>query len=186
MKNLTLITGGARCGKSRFAEAMAKESGLPVHYLATMPKFESDLEQERRIEKHRRRRPDHWITVECSMQVVSAIEDLPTGPSVAILDCLSLEVTSVMLQNGGEEDPYGTEQLVSTAIHEMLRAIGHRADVTFLVVTNETGWGIVPENALARAFRDFLGVANQEFAEAADRVYLMCAGLKLQLKYVQS
>lgn len=182
MKNLTLITGGARCGKSRLAETLAYESRLPVYYLATMPRIDGDTEQFQRIEKHRRRRPASWSTVECSMQVVPAIEGLSLGPAAAILDCLSLEVTSVMLQNGAEVDPYSTEDLVEHSVKCILDAMQLRNDIHFYVVTNETGWGIVPENPLARAFRDFLGTANQRFAQAAEDVYLMCAGLKIQLK----
>lgn len=87
-----------------------------------------------------------------------------------------------MLLNGGEDNPYGTEELVIRLVEETIEAIGDRSDISFLVVTNETGWGIVPESALGRAFRDFLGTANQEFAKAAAQVILVCAGLKLQLK----
>ncbi|MBY0552245.1 MAG: bifunctional adenosylcobinamide kinase/adenosylcobinamide-phosphate guanylyltransferase [Candidatus Obscuribacterales bacterium] len=182
MNNLTLITGGVRCGKSALAEKLAAEAALPVHYLATMPRIEADLEQQARLERHRRRRPESWHTIECASRLPSAIRELPSGPAVALLDCLSLEVTNVMLLNGGEHNPYGTEDLVIRLVEETIEAIGDRSDISFLVVTNETGWGIVPESALGRAFRDFLGTANQEFARAASRVILVCAGLKLQLK----
>lgn len=182
MNNLTLITGGVRCGKSALAESMAVETALPVHYLATMPRIDSDLEQQMRLERHRRRRPESWNTIECASRLPSAIRELPAGPAVALLDCLSLEVTNVMLLNGGEDKPYDTEALVLRLVEETIEAIGDRPDISFFVVTNETGWGIVPESALGRAFRDFLGTANQEFAKAASQVFLVCAGLKLQLK----
>lgn len=182
MKNLTLITGGVRCGKSALAESIAHGKALPVYYLATMPRIESDTEQCARIEKHRRRRPSEWKTIECSNGLSKAIVSLPAGPAVALIDCLSLEVTNIMLANGGEDDPYKTETLVSHTVSDVLSAIESRPDVSFLVVTNETGWGVVPESALGRAFRDFLGSANQEFAKRSDEVFLVCSGIKLQLK----
>ena len=182
MKNLTLITGGVRSGKSLLAESLANESRLPVHFLATMPLREDDLEQVRRIEKHRRRRPTAWHTIECGACLVAAVESLAPGPAIAILDCLALAITNVMLQNDGEQDPYATEAIVGKAVGEIIGSIEKRPDISFIVVSNETGWGVVPESALGRAFRDFLGAANQEFAKVAERVYLVCAGLKLQLK----
>lgn len=182
MNNLTLITGGVRCGKSVLAETMAAEAALPVYYLATMSPVESDQEQHLRLERHRRRRPESWNTIECAGRLPLAIRELPSGPAVALLDCLSLEVTNVMLSNGGEDKPFDTEEFVGLLVNETIAAVGDRSDILFIVVTNETGWGVVPESALGRAFRDFLGTANQEFARAASQVILVCAGLKLLLK----
>lgn len=182
MNNLTFITGGARSGKSQLAETLAVKRGLPVSYLATMPRYDADREQTERINRHRQRRPACWQTIECSMQLSAAIERLAPGPSVAIIDCLSLEVTSLMLLNGGEQDPYSTEAIVESAMQNVLESIEKRTDIDFIVVTNETGWGIVPDNALARAFRDFLGMVNQRFATAAGRAYLMCSGISVLIK----
>ena len=182
-ENLTLITGGARSGKSEFAERLAAEAGTPVYYLATMEVPADDLEAAERVSRHRRRRPDGWLTVEEPIEPDKAIRAIPSGRSIVLLDCLSLFVSNLLLggsANGVE--PRAQEEPIALAVREVLSAIAARPDLEFVVVTSEVGSGIVPENALARAYRDILGAANQTVAGEASRVWLVISGLELKIK----
>ncbi len=181
--NLTLITGGARSGKSLLAEQLGRESKLPVVYLATMEEMHDDPETIMRIGLHRSRRPPSWTTIEAPFNLGAAIAALAPEKQTCIIDCLSLLVSNILLRTNGEGArlPEARTQ-VSAEIAEVLNAIGARKEVNFLAVTNEVGSGIVPENALARSYRDLLGETNQTVASCAHAVFLMCAGLKLQLK----
>jgi len=182
-KNLTLITGGARSGKSELAESMAIDCPHPIYYLATMQRWEGDPECAARIEKHRLRRPQNWKTVEASSRLHETVLAIPPGPTFVIIDCLSLYVSNLLLDGGADvADPYAREKVVSESIQLLLSAISAREDLDFVVVTNEVSWGLVPDTALGRAYRDFLGEANQEFARQASAVVLLVSGLKVQLK----
>lgn len=192
VKNLTFITGGVRSGKSILAEDLAAEAGRPVYYLATMRIFDGDPEQLRRLEIHRSRRPADWQTVDAAFDAHDVVSGLPAGEATAIFDCLSLYVTNILLATAdgvdiaydaaGPSDPYLKETEVLQKIGSVLAAMEQRPEIDFVVVSNEVGWGVVPESSLGRCFRDFLGLANQEFAARARRVYLACSGLRLQLK----
>jgi len=202
---LTLITGGAKSGKSGFAEKLALDSGKPVYYFATMPHIAGDAEQEERIRKHRLRRPIEWHTFEVEREIDLAIEQLPTGDGVCIVDCVSLYVANLFFQfehrGFAGRPPSGSslkttsassrprssrfsslENAVNESIQNLIGATGKRADKRFVVVTSEVGFGIVPDNEKARRFRDLLGDANQALARAADTVWLSCAGLQIKLK----
>ncbi len=182
-KNLTLITGGARSGKSELAEELARDSKVKVHYLATMALWTDDSEGVARIAKHRLRRPSDWTTIEAPLALAQVVSELPVGPGVVIIDCLSLYVSNLTLDGYQEDcDPYQREGPVVKSIQAVLSEIAKRKDLEFIAVTNEVGCGVVPENRLSRAYRDFLGTANQLFAQQAAVVWLLVAGLKLQLK----
>lgn len=182
-KNLILITGGARSGKSQFAEKLASANFERVVYIATMEEFVSDQEAVDRIARHRSRRPPGWITVEQPVGAESAIGALAAGKSACIFDCLSLYVSNIVLASFQAGRDYDTiEREIGQAIDELLSAIGNKPQIEFLMVTNEVGWGIVPENRLARMYRDLLGIANQTCAAAAREVWLSCAGLQIRMK----
>ena len=182
-QNLILITGGARSGKSELAESIALEADCQVYYLATMQRFDTDLECTARIEKHRQRRPANWTTIESSHHLEETVQSLPPGPGIVIIDCLSLYVSNLLL-DGYEEgtNPYQKETCIAQAIEQLLMSIGHRDDLRFVVVTNETGSGVVPVANLGRAYRDLLGTANQAFARQASTVWLTVCGQKLRIK----
>lgn len=198
LKNLIVITGGARSGKSKFAEQLARESNLDVAYVATMPRVADDEELCYKIEKHRQQRPQTWTTYEAERSIHQTLTTLPDGPGVCIIDCLSLYVSNMMLSavplNGsaaGEqtfENPVSPTVLsrldteIAGAIDQLIVSIRNRPDLTFIIVTNEVGWSVVPDNKAARVYKDLLGEANQKMAQAADTVYLACAGLKVKLK----
>lgn len=169
---LTLILGGARSGKSVFAESLLTGRGVGLVYLATAESGaeSGDEEMAERIRKHRDRRGALWRTVEEPLDLPAALARLPEGVPV-LLDCLTLWLSNLML--AGRDPGPATEALLAA-----LRP--PRGPV--VAVANEVGFGIVPDNALARAFRDHAGLLNQRVAAAADRVVLVVAGLPLTLK----
>lgn len=164
---LELVLGGARSGKSAFAEKQARLSGLPVVYVATGEA--RDEEMRARIKRHRQRRPDHWRTVEEPLHLAEVLTREAAPAKCLLVDCLTLFLSNVLL--GGAE----------AEIDRLLAALpslpGH-----IVVVSNEVGWGITPANALARRFADEQGQLNQRVAEVADKVTLIAAGLPLRLK----
>jgi adenosylcobinamide kinase / adenosylcobinamide-phosphate guanylyltransferase len=161
-----LLLGGARSGKSGLAVRLAQREGAPVVFVATGAA--GDEEMAARIEAHRRERPDAWETVEEPVELERALAEAPPG-STAIVDCLSLWVSNVF-----ESQP--VEALAGSAA----RAAAARDGLT-IAVSNEVGLGIVPDNALARRYRDALGRVNATWADAADEVYLVVAGKRLRL-----
>lgn len=186
MKNLTLIVGGARSGKSTLAEKIGRQAQAPVFYFATMHERADDPEQCRRIERHQSRRPSEWQTVVVDQNLPVAIAQVKTVPSMVIVDCLSLYVADfLMRQFGGSargDQVYECEDPLMKHLADVLDAMQAADAIQFVVVSNEVGSGVVPESALGRAYRDLLGAANQMFAERADTVYFMCVGIPMQLK----
>jgi adenosylcobinamide kinase/adenosylcobinamide-phosphate guanylyltransferase len=201
--NLTLITGGAKSGKTGFAENLALESKKPVYYLATMPRIAGDAELEEKILKPRKRRPVEWHTIEAEVELHKVIDQLPAGEGVCIIDCLSLYVSNLFFQfehRGGAFTEHtdtskksarthppnrrfdALEESVHESVAALVEAIAKRSDKTFIVVTNEVGFGIVPDNETARRYRDLLGEGNQLLAKAAGAVWLSCSGLQVKLK----
>lgn len=164
----TLVLGGARSGKSAYAEALVERSGKPKIYLATGEGRDNEMRE--RIDRHRRRRGDSWLTVEEPLQVVARLREMDSG-AIVLLDCVTLWIANVL---AAHED-------VAGHIGQLCRFIDEgRMDC--VIVANEVGLGIVPDNALARAFRDEAGSANQMIAGACDEVVLVSAGLPLKLK----
>jgi adenosylcobinamide kinase/adenosylcobinamide-phosphate guanylyltransferase len=185
LKNLTLITGGVRSGKSLFAESLARAAKTPIFYIATMPNLPDDAEQQTRIERHRLRRPAEWKTIEAPYTLPAAIHELPLTAGFCLIDCLSVWVSNLILGDDpdvGPSDPYALEAELFNATDRIIHIMEEKENFEFVVVTNEVGWGVVPDNALSRAYRDFLGLVNQSFAIHADNVYLTAAGLPLRLK----
>ena len=164
------VTGGARSGKSTFAERRAAQSGPGVTYLATAQAFDDEMTD--RIARHRADRPAGWVTHEEPLAVPAALRAVTTP--AALLDCLSLWVSNLMLAGH-------TDEAVLVAADDLLRAARERGGMTVLV-TNEVGFGIVPDNALARRYRDLLGWVNQRAAAASDEAHLIVSGLPLRLK----
>ncbi|MBX9692843.1 MAG: bifunctional adenosylcobinamide kinase/adenosylcobinamide-phosphate guanylyltransferase [Cyanobacteria bacterium] len=200
--NLTVITGGARSGKSALAEKIALQTSCEkVLYVATMPRVEGDDELDYRIERHRRRRPSNWGTLEAESCLPARLSQLPGVFDVCILDCLSLYISNILfVTTCSDNDREGAiqsvnvsgqlsrteievlESRVEDAIDELLSMIEKQKPRQFIVVTNEVGWSVVPENGMARIYRDLLGFANQKMARSAGDVFLCCSGLQLALK----
>jgi adenosylcobinamide kinase/adenosylcobinamide-phosphate guanylyltransferase len=181
---LTLVTGGAQSGKSRFAERLARDGRQPVLYLATAEA--GDDEMRARIAEHRRRRPPDWQTVEARRDVGHALAAVGTWPGTVLLDDLGLLVTNRLLDLCGEAEPTSeTVRALDAALAaeiDALRAARAAGGWDLVVVTNEVGLGIVPATPLGRLFRDALGRANQALAADADAVYLLVAGLPVRVK----
>ena len=183
--DLTLVLGGARSGKSLFAERLAARYGTRVLYVATAECLDDEMIE--RVRLHRERRPTTWRTVETPLDPVSALSDSAGACDVVLLDCLSLWVNNILVHSIPERESTSrdigreAEIVVDGAVRELI-AWQHQARVPLIIVSAETGLGIVPEHALARLYRDLLGRANQRLAEQANRVYLVVSGLGLDLK----
>ena len=171
---LILITGGARAGKSRFAQTLAEQTPSKRRlFVATA--VACDPEMRRRIARHRRERNGRWKTVEEPRRLPEQIPPQFLKPdSLLLLDCLPTFVTNLLLSGFSERQ-------IEQRMERVIRAC-RRPGVTALVVSNEVGLGIVPEHPLGRRFRDLLGAVNQLVARPADEVYLLVAGLPMRVK----
>ncbi len=177
-KRLTLVLGGVRAGKSRYAQRLA-QVGQRVLVLTTAEA--GDKEMAARIEAHRAERPANWDTLEEPLALEMAVAPLLPGYDTVLLDCLTLWVSNLLLQ-GGESQARPDIQ----AEAQRLLRLYERGEASWIVVSNEVGLGVIPANELARAYADELGRVNQIFAEAADDVILMVAGLPVNLKALGS
>lgn len=166
-----LVLGGARSGKSRFAESLVAEYAGPFIYVATAEI--RDDEMRRRVDHHRRRRGDDWSTVECPLDLVSLLGKLRSEGKPVLVDCLTLWMSNLL-----HRDAATPPESIIQALTDELR----RTTCPLVLVSNEVGCGIVPDNALARRFRDLAGLAHQSIAEVCPRVTFVAAGLPLRLK----
>ena len=175
---LTLILGGARSGKSTYAEQLAAASGEPVTYVATAQAW--DEEMAARIATHQAQRPADWATVEAPLGVGQAIAAVPSTP-VVLIDCLTLLANNVLGALPDAEDLSAAEAALRAEVDGLLAVYAEHPGA-WIVVSNEVGLGIVPAYPLGRVYRDVLGRANQRLAAAADEVVFMVAGLPMQVK----
>ena len=173
-KRLSLILGGARSGKSRFAEALVMRTRAPWIYVATAEPLDEEMRQ--RIVEHRRRRGPQWLTIEAPQELADAIEQQAGDGGAVLVDCLTLWLSNVLL--AGRTLEAETDRLLAT----LTRVTQLPGPGPIVLVSNEVGLGIVPDNALARRFRDAQGELNQRVAACADQVVLMTAGLAMVLK----
>ena len=171
-KKTVFITGGARSGKSAFAEKLASELAGKRAYLATAQAL--DPEMAARIEKHRKDRGLAWDTYEEPIAVAELLKKLSCRYDVVLLDCLTLWLSNIIAHTDGDG-------VVSTRSKELVAAINDFNGVC-IIVSNEVGLGIVPDNPLARKFRDFAGILNQRVAQTADEVYFTAAGIPVKIK----
>jgi adenosylcobinamide kinase/adenosylcobinamide-phosphate guanylyltransferase len=182
MGKLTLILGGARSGKTTYAEKIAAENGGAVVYIATAEA--KDDEMVARIKKHQAERPLSWQTREIPINISGTLANNPITAEVVLLDCLTLLVTNILMAMNpdlDELDEAGSETAVSTEISALITTI-QQSDAHWLIVSNEVGLGLVPPYPLGRIYRDTLGRANQQLAQAADHVYFLVAGLPMVVK----
>ncbi len=167
--SVTFLLGGARSGKSRLAQEYAESFGGPLIYLATGQPFDSEMAD--RIARHRIDRGPRWRTVECPLELPAAVTREAVDGAVVLVDCLTLWASNLLLADAD----------AASACAALIAALA-TADGPVILVSNEVGLGIVPDNALARRFRDDVGRLHQAVAAVADTVYFVAAGLKLQLK----
>ena len=171
VENLYLVLGGARSGKSHHAEALVEAAPPPWRYIATAQALDEEMQQ--RIEEHRSRRGTGWQTVEAPLELAATLDACPNDAPV-LVDCLTLWLSNLMLQ----------ERTVGPTVDELMDALERRRGLTVLV-SNEVGLGIVPENRLAREFRDAAGILHRRVAASAQHVHFMVAGIPMIVKGTQ-
>jgi len=170
-KQIILVTGGARSGKSKYAEQRIVELGGRRLYVATAEA--KDEEMARRIIEHQKRRGNQWAAVEEPVELTEALLARRGQTDCALVDCLTLWLSNLLIRHDGK--------YVEEKLEHLLDALP-RLDFHVVFVTNEVGWGIVPDNSLARQFRDLAGWANQRIAAAANEVILTVAGVPMIVK----
>jgi adenosylcobinamide kinase/adenosylcobinamide-phosphate guanylyltransferase len=175
-KKLIFILGGARSGKSRFAQELAGKLSNKVLFIATGEP--GDEEMKARIEEHKKARPPSWRTLEIPTSIGQQLETKIGDAEVVIIDCLTLLVANRL---GAELDYLKAAKRVLTEIGGLIARID-QLDATFIIISNEVGSGLVPETKLGRLYRDLLGKAHQLIARRADEVYFMVAGISTKIK----
>jgi adenosylcobinamide kinase/adenosylcobinamide-phosphate guanylyltransferase len=170
-KSIIFVTGSARSGKSTYAEQRALEMGVRRLYIATAEAKDEEMAQ--RIAQHQTRRSDQWTTIEEPVEMANVLLKWRGRTDCALVDCLTLWLSNLLLGRDGNYAEEKVEQLLATL---------PRLDFSVVVVGNEVGWGIVPDNPLARQFRDLAGWANQRVAAVANEVILMVAGIPMIVK----
>jgi adenosylcobinamide kinase/adenosylcobinamide-phosphate guanylyltransferase len=169
---ITLVLGGARSGKSAYAQRQAEQAAAaparPPLMIATAEAFDEEMRD--RIDRHRTERGDDWRTLEAPLELAAAVRDL-RADDIAVVDCLTLWLSNQML----------ADRDLSAAVDELALAFS-ACPAALWVVSNEVGWSLVPDNALGRRFRDEAGRLNQRIASIADSACLIVAGMKLDLQ----
>jgi adenosylcobinamide kinase / adenosylcobinamide-phosphate guanylyltransferase len=185
MAKLILVTGGARSGKSTFAEGKAKEFGQKVLYVATSMPIDDEMKQ--RIVKHRAQRPAQWETFEGYKNLDSKLIGIIQDKDAVLLDCITIMTSNLML-----DECYDWDNLTRDKVEEIENLVEHQierlisvakmSEVPFILVTNEVGMGVVPPSAIGRDFRDIAGRINQILAKVADEVYFCVSGIPMKVK----
>ncbi len=182
---LVYVTGGARSGKSTFAENLVMEQGHKILYIATALPIDGEMND--RIRIHRLRRPSFWKTLEAYKGIKAKLEGEGIKYHGILLDCITIMITNLMLDGGLKGDKPDSKQVnkveqnILKEVMETLKAIRTWAD-TGIVVSNEVGMGLVPDSSLGRIFRDIAGRVNQAVAGEADEAYLTVSGIPVRIK----
>jgi adenosylcobinamide kinase/adenosylcobinamide-phosphate guanylyltransferase len=175
-RKIILLLGGARSGKSTFAQELAGKLGNKVLFVATGEALDDEMKI--RIENHKKNRPKNWRTLEIPHNIGKALRKQIGDTEVIIIDCLTLLVSNLL---GNKLDYPKAEKQVLSEINELISTM-NASQAHFILVSNEVGLGLVPDNELGRIYRDLLGKANQLIAQNAHTVYFMAAGIPLKLK----
>ena len=180
---IILCSGGARSGKSEFAEQLALSLTGRKTYVATGQAFDEEMVD--RIKKHQERRGKIWNNFEVPLHLADEWENISQSADVILIDCLTMFTTNHMMAYGsirGQEDANRLEQTILSELDTLLDSIQSCEGKTVIFVTNEIGLGIVPDNKLARYFRDIAGRVNRAVASVADKLYLTISGVTIELK----
>lgn len=184
MANIIFITGGARSGKSTYAEKIASEKSSKVLYIATA--IPIDEEMKHRIKKHKASRPAHWITYEGYNNLNNAVENYEWD--VALLDCITIMISNLLFDKVGENIDNFNQQEIDIIEKNILQEVSNLLDFvevnskTLIIVSNEIGFGLVPEYKLGRIYRDIVGRINQYIAKRSKEVYLVVSGINIRIK----
>lgn len=179
MGKIVLVTGGARSGKSRFAEQYAARYGTRIAYIATAEVY--DKEMAFRVALHKKRRPAEWQTWEAPFDAHKALAEAGREHDMVLFDCMTLYISNLLCSLESYEDSDANYQLLRDKICKLIAQAKQNTGTT-IFVTNEVGDGIVPENHLSREYRDLAGIAGQIAAREADEVYLVTCGLPVNIK----
>lgn len=171
-KKITFITGGVRSGKSQFALELARGMPGPKAYLATAQALDEEMAE--RIQKHKDTRPEGWQTLEEPLEIAKVVESRGSEFNVILLDCLTLWISNALMA--------GWDGARILAEGERFLQLARAARSSLILVSNEVGWGIVPEYPSARLFRDLSGSIHQKIAREADEVFFMICGLAQRIK----
>lgn len=178
MAKIIFVTGGSRSGKSSYALELAESVSTSRTFIATCPVMDAEMAE--RIRLHREERLGrHWDTIEEPVDLIKAVTDA-VQQGVIVIDCLTLWINNLMYEAELQSQEFG-EVDISTKVSDLLTGLD-RFDATVILVTNEVGLGIVPENESARRYRDLVGRCNQIIGKVADELYLVCCSVPLQLK----
>ena len=169
-KGHVLILGGARSGKTGLGERLAMRAGNTPAYLATAEALDGEMRD--RVETHQRQRQGRFTTIEEPLELTREIVKAAKSHDVILVDCLTLWITNLL----------GANRDVAAAVEELVATLGQISTARVILISNEVGLGIVPDNAMARSFRDLAGEAHQRLAEICDDVYFVVAGLPMTLK----
>lgn len=177
---LILILGGSRSGKSEFAEKIAESSGKRIIYIATAAVRDEEMAE--RVMIHQKRRPENWLTVEEEKDVLGVLSKGGEG-EVYLLDCATIWITNLLLEHQSSEQEINPNKK-GTQILKQVAKLAETVDSGFdlIVVSSEVGLGLIPEYPLGRVFRDLAGKVNQLLASMADSVYLIVAGIPMEIK----
>lgn len=191
MGKIILVTGGARSGKSSFAEKYAEKLGKNIAYIASSQIFDEEMRY--RVDLHKNRRPSEWMTLEVPFEAEKAIEKAGETCDLILFDCITIYISNLLCQtfdekNAAEISSYEQSKrdyvMLKCEIDKLIKAAKNFPG-TVIFVTNEVGAGIVPETALGREYRDLAGLANQQVAKAAEEVWLSVSGIPIELKSLQ-
>jgi adenosylcobinamide kinase/adenosylcobinamide-phosphate guanylyltransferase len=185
MGKIFMVTGGAKSGKSLFAEKLAGSLSDDVVYVATADVLDDEMEA--RVARHRAQRPAGWMTLEAPRDLEPALAAVPPSAGAVLVDCLTLWASNRLLALGEPETAGwwdAVEVLHCTLCDELvsLASAAHDRPWYLVLVSNEVGYGVVPDTPLGRAFRDLLGAVNQRVAGLSDAVFLVVAGLATEVK----
>ena len=185
MSKVILVTGGARSGKSNFAEKLCKEQNNNTAYIATSIPFDDEMKD--RVRKHKESRPDNWKTYEIYKDIYTIIDDISKEHKTVILDCITLLVNNLIytyeidIDNSTQDKIDELEKYIKEQVEKLLIEI-QKTNLYFIIVTNELGLGGVSINKLTRVYTDIVGRINQQIAAQSDEVYFVISGIPMKIK----
>lgn len=185
MSKIILVTGGAKSGKSSFAEQLCIDRNNDTAYIATSIPFDDEMKD--RVKKHKESRPQSWKTYEIYKDIYSIIKDVNQKHNTVILDCVTLLVNNLMFTYGIDIDNCNTNQInelefyIKDQMNKLLNEVKN-TNLYFVIVTNELGMGVVPDNKLSRVYADIVGRINQQISKESDEVYFVVSGIPMKIK----
>ena len=185
MSNIILVTGGARSGKSNFAESLCTTQNNRIAYIATSIAFDDEMKN--RVKKHQESRPKEWKTYEIYKDIYSIIDEIGEKHDTVIMDCVTLMVNNLMftykidIDNSTQDEINELEKYIKEQVEKLLIEI-KKTNLYFVIVTNELGLGGVSINKLTRIYTDIIGRINQQIATHSDEVYFVVSGIPMKIK----